>query len=119
LALALAGNCVPFWLISFGLQRIDSGLAGILMGIMPLTTMVLAHFFVPGERLNTTKAIGFMVGFGGLVMLIGPAALAELRGEGRSSCISWRFWAARSATPSTPLSRVTGRRPTRWSPPRA
>ena len=81
-AMALAGNCVPFWLISFGQQRIDSGLAGILMGIMPLTTMVLAHFFVQGERLNTTKAAGFIVGFGGLVLLIGPEALLELRGQG-------------------------------------
>ena len=58
LAISLAGNCLPFWLISFGQQRIDSGLAGILMGIMPLTTMVLAHFFVRGERLNGTKAGG-------------------------------------------------------------
>ena len=81
-AMALAGNCVPFWLISFGQQRIESGLAGILMGIMPLTTMVLAHFFVRGERLNRTKAVGFAVGFVGLVMLIGPEALLELRGQG-------------------------------------
>ena len=27
-AISLAGNCVPFWLISFGQQRIDSSLAG-------------------------------------------------------------------------------------------
>lgn len=81
-AMSLAGNCVPFWLISFGQQRIDSGLAGILMGIMPLTTMVLAHFFVRGETLNATKAAGFLVGFGGLVMLIGPDALLELQGQG-------------------------------------
>ena len=73
---------MPFWLISFGQQRIDSGLAGILMGIMPLTTMVLAHFFVRGERLNPIKAAGFVVGFGGLVTLIGPEALLELRGQG-------------------------------------
>jgi drug/metabolite transporter (DMT)-like permease len=82
LAISLAGNCVPFWLISFGQQRIDSGLAGILMGIMPLTTMVLAHFFVRGERLNGTKATGFLLGFVGLVVLIGPDALLQLRGEG-------------------------------------
>jgi drug/metabolite transporter (DMT)-like permease len=81
-AMSLAGNCVPFWLISFGQQRIDSGLAGILMGIMPLTTMVLAHFFVRGERLNATKAAGFLVGFAGLVMLIGPDALRQRRGQG-------------------------------------
>jgi drug/metabolite transporter (DMT)-like permease len=82
IAISLAGNCVPFWLISFGQQRIDSGLAGILMGIMPLTTMALAHFFVRGERLNATKAAGFVVGFGGLVTLMGPEALLELRGQG-------------------------------------
>ncbi len=82
LAISLAGNCVPFWLISFGQQRVDSSLAGILMGIMPLTTMVLAHFFVRGERLNRVKATGFLLGFIGLVVLIGPQALLELRGEG-------------------------------------
>jgi drug/metabolite transporter (DMT)-like permease len=82
LALSLAGNCVPFWLISFGQQRVDSSLAGILMGLMPLTTMVLAHFFVHGERLNLIKAVGFLLGFAGLVVLIGPTALLQLRGEG-------------------------------------
>jgi drug/metabolite transporter (DMT)-like permease len=82
LLLAIAGNCMPFWLISFGQQRVESGLAGILMGIMPLTTMVLAHFFVQGERLNPIKAAGFAVGFVGLVVLLGPTALLELEGQG-------------------------------------
>ena len=82
LAISLAGNCIPFWLISFGQQRVDSSLAGILMGLMPLTTMVLAHFFVRGERLNLVKAAGFLLGFIGLLVLIGPTALLQLRGEG-------------------------------------
>ena len=80
--ISLAGNCLPFWLISFGQQRVDSSLAGILMGIMPLTTMVLAHFLVRGERLNRIKAAGFLLGFVGLVLLVGPQALLGLRGEG-------------------------------------
>jgi drug/metabolite transporter (DMT)-like permease len=82
LLLAIAGNALPFWLISFGQQRVESGLAGILMGIMPLTTMVLAHFFVQGERLNAIKAGGFALGFAGLVVLLGPTALLELEGQG-------------------------------------
>jgi len=82
LLLAVAGNALPFWLISFGQQRVESGLAGILMGIMPLTTMLLAHFFVQGERLNAIKAAGFTVGFAGLVVLLGPTALLELEGPG-------------------------------------
>jgi drug/metabolite transporter (DMT)-like permease len=44
--------------------------------------MALAHFFVRGERLNAIKAAGFVVGFGGLVTLMGPEALLELRGQG-------------------------------------
>jgi len=82
LAMALMGNCVPFWLISWGQQRIDSGLAGILMAIMPLTTAMLAHFFVAGERLNRYKAAGFVLGFVGIVVLMGPAVLLELSGSG-------------------------------------
>jgi drug/metabolite transporter (DMT)-like permease len=119
LAISLAGNCVPFWLISFGQQRIDSGLAGILMGVMPLTTMVLAHFFVRGERLNRTKALGFAVGFVGLVTLIGPEALMELRGQGRALlsqlavlggavCYAVNTIVARHRPPSDPLVAAAG-----------
>ena len=81
-AIALLGNCVPFWLISWGQQRIDSGLAGIFMVVMPITTLVLAHFFVRGERLNAAKTAGFALGFVGVIVLIGPDALLELRGTG-------------------------------------
>jgi drug/metabolite transporter (DMT)-like permease len=119
LAISLAGNCVPFWLISFGQQRIDSGLAGILMGIMPLTTMVLAHFLVRGERLNRTKAVGFVVGFVGLVALIGPAALLELRGQGTellyqlavlggAICYAINTIVARHRPPADPLVAAAG-----------
>lgn len=80
--LALVGSAVPFFLISWGQQRIDSGVAGILMGIMPLAVMVMAHFLVPGERITRVRALGFASGFAGLVMLMGPAALAEIGGEG-------------------------------------
>ncbi len=82
LALAVLGNALPFWLISWGQQRIDSGLAGILMAIMPLTTLVLAHFFVAGERLNPIRLAGFVLGFFGIVALVGPDALLELETGG-------------------------------------
>lgn len=87
LAMAIAGNCLPFWLISAAQQQIDSGLAGILMSIMPLTTLLLAHFFVQGETLSGFKLLGFLLGFVGIVILIGPEALLELKGQGTA------FWA--------------------------
>lgn len=89
LAMAVAGNCLPFWLISAAQQHIDSGLAGILMSIMPLTTLLLAHVFVPGEALSGGKLAGFCLGFVGIVVLIGPEALLEIEGEG--TAIWWEL----------------------------
>lgn len=79
--IALVGNSAPFFLISWGQRTIDSALAGILMAIMPLSTLLLAHFFVAGERMTAWSAAGFAIGFAGIVMLMGPAALAGLDGN--------------------------------------
>src|SRR5688572_19437629 len=79
--LALVGNCVPFFLITWGQQFVDSALAGILMAAMPLATMVLAHFFVAGERMTPSRGGGFLIGFTGIVFLMGPAALAGMGGS--------------------------------------
>jgi drug/metabolite transporter (DMT)-like permease len=78
--LAIVGNCMPFWFITWGQTAIDSALAGILMAIMPLTTLLLAHFFVTGERMTSNRVLGFLLGFVGIVVLMGPAALAGLGG---------------------------------------
>ena len=79
---AVVGNVLPFWLISWGQQHIPSGLAGLLMAIMPLTTLVLAHLFVEDERLSGIRVLGFAIGFSGIVVLVGPNVLLELRGVG-------------------------------------
>ena len=80
LILALIGNCIPFTTITWGQQRIDSALAGILMAVMPLATMVLAHFFVRGEHMTRNRVMGFMLGFVGIVVLMGPMVLAHTIG---------------------------------------
>jgi drug/metabolite transporter (DMT)-like permease len=79
--IALFGNALPFSLISWGQRFIDSGLAGILMAVMPLATLSLSHFLVPGERLTARRLGGFLLGFSGVVVLMGPAALLKL-GDG-------------------------------------
>ncbi len=66
------GNLLPFFLISWGQQTIDSGLAGMIMAIMPLITMLLAHYFIVGEDLNRFKIIGFLLGITGVGLLLGP-----------------------------------------------
>lgn len=72
LVLALFGNVLPFHLIAWSQLHIDSSLAGILMAVMPLFVLTLAHFLVPGARLTPYRAAGFVVGFAGVVVIIGP-----------------------------------------------
>jgi drug/metabolite transporter (DMT)-like permease len=72
---------MPFWFITWGQKFIDSALAGILMAIMPLATLLLAHFFVAGEGATRMRVAGFCLGFIGIVVLLGPAALAGLGGS--------------------------------------
>lgn len=81
-ALAIAGNCLPFWLITRAQLTIDSSLAGILMSVMPLSTLLLAHVFLSDEKLDGRKLSGCLIGLVGVIVLIGPEALLELQGQG-------------------------------------
>jgi len=75
---ALFGFALPFFLIGWGEEKIDSGLAAILMGAMPLTTVLLAHLLTEDEKLNFRTSVGVLLGLIGLVVLIGPQKLATL-----------------------------------------
>ena len=80
--IAVVGNCLPFFLISWGQQHLESGLAGILAASTPLFVLVLAHFVLDDEPLGRRHIVAFMVGFAGIVVLIGPDSLAALGGSG-------------------------------------
>jgi len=78
IAAGLTGNILPFTLISWGEERIDSGLAAIYISIVPITTLVLAHYFTRDERFTWRRLAGVVMGFSGILVLIGPQALLHL-----------------------------------------
>ena len=80
-AIALIGNCLPFFLISWGQQHVESGLAGILAASTPLFVLVLAHFTLDDERLSGRHVGAFGLGFCGIVALMGPDSLAAVGGS--------------------------------------
>lgn len=87
--IGLFGNALPFTLIGWGEERIDSGLAAILMSVMPIATLLLAHFYAEGERMNPARIAGVTMGFGGVLVLIGPDALSGLGGDaGRQAAVA-------------------------------
>ena len=78
--LTMLGNLVPFTLISWGQLHIASSQAGLLMALVPISTMVLAHFFVAYERLTAQRVLGVLAGFAGVAALVGGEALSGLGG---------------------------------------
>ncbi len=84
-------SAVPFMLLSWGQQYVTSGFAGVSMAAVALMVLPLAHFLVQGEQLSLRKAVGFVIGFIGVVVLIGAQAFestgAGLEPFGRLACL--------------------------------
>ncbi|GAA6163763.1 EamA family transporter [Pelagimonas sp. KU-00592-HH] len=85
-------SAIPFMLLSWGQQYVTSGFAGVSMAAVALLVLPLAHFLVPGEHLTLRKGLGFLMGFVGVVVLIGGNAFqstgAALETFGRLACVT-------------------------------
>jgi drug/metabolite transporter (DMT)-like permease len=68
-------NMIPFSLIVWGQQYIDSGFASILIAATPLFTIIFAHFLTSEEKLTLNRMLGVILGLTGVIVLIGPKAL--------------------------------------------
>lgn len=72
--LGLLNVALPFGFLTWGLQHVPSALAGVAMGAVPLMVLPLAALFSPGETITGRRVAGLLIGFVGLVVLIGPGA---------------------------------------------
>ncbi|UVO49317.1 EamA family transporter [Sphingomonas sp. SUN019] len=118
LVLALLNNVVPFALYGFAQQHIASALAGILNATTPLWGVLVAHLFTRDERATSAKIVGVLLGFAGVVTMIGGDALGRLGGNtlAQAACLaatlSYAFaavWSRRFAAAGVkPLSVATG-----------
>jgi drug/metabolite transporter (DMT)-like permease len=62
---------VPFLLIALGERYVSSSLAAILIASMPLMVALLSVWFSPDDRPTGRRLAGLLVGFGGVVALLG------------------------------------------------
>ncbi len=76
--MGLLNNAIPFSLIVWGQTQIASGLASILNATTPLFTVVVAHYLTADEKMTGGRLAGLVIGFAGVVVMIGPEALAGL-----------------------------------------
>ena len=67
--IGIVGNFLPFYLISWAEQHIQSSTAGILMGIGPILTLILSHFFTKDDKFTISKLTSICIGFVGLIFI--------------------------------------------------
>ncbi|MEP2715806.1 DMT family transporter [Pseudophaeobacter sp.] len=78
LGMGALNNAIPFSLIFWGQTQIESGLASILNGTTAMFGAVVAGGLLKDEPLTTQKLIGAALGFLGVAVIMGPAALTSL-----------------------------------------
>lgn len=65
----------PNVLTAFAMTQITTGLGAMIQAAGPLIVAVLAHMLFAEERLSARRIMGVLMGFAGIALLIGPAAL--------------------------------------------
>ncbi len=82
--LATLAILLPFFLIAWAEQEIDSGTAAILNATMPLFTLFFAAALLADEYLTVARIVGVVLGLAGVAVLIG----GEISGEGDAASIA-------------------------------
>jgi drug/metabolite transporter (DMT)-like permease len=75
---ALVNTAVPFWLLSWGETRIDSGLASIIQGAVPIFNALIAFGFFREARVGGLRLLGLGIGFVGVALLVGAQPQGRL-----------------------------------------
>ena len=78
LVMAVVNIVIPFTLITWAEQRVDSTLASVINGAVPILVIPIAALALRDEPLSPGRIAGVLVGFAGVAVLVGfdPAATA-------------------------------------------
>jgi drug/metabolite transporter (DMT)-like permease len=77
---ALVNTAIPFWLLSWGETRIDSGLASIIQAAVPIFNALLAFVAFREVRVTGSRLLGVAVGFVGVALLVGAQPEGKVLG---------------------------------------
>jgi drug/metabolite transporter (DMT)-like permease len=86
-AFAVVEFVIPFSAIALGERWISSSLAGILIATVPLTIAPLSRFFGLHEPLGAWRLTGLILGFIGVVILLGFGTVSGVAGWAGVGCM--------------------------------
>jgi drug/metabolite transporter (DMT)-like permease len=90
LVMGFLNNALPFTFFVLAQGEIGSALAAILNATTPLFTLLVAHWGTTDERLTPAKILGLVLGFSGVVAMMGGAALlgSEVTVLAQAACLA-------------------------------
>ena len=114
IVMAIINITIPFLLITWAEQYVESSLAAILTSPVPLFAIVLSAWFLPDEPIRVNGLVGLVVGFVGVVIITsrGPDRRGRVARRASSRC-SARPSATRAARSTRDATSAACRR---WSP---
>jgi len=71
LVMSVVNVALPFALITSAEQSVDSSIAAILNGGVPLFTIVIAALFLHDEPITVNRIFGLLIGYAGVILLVG------------------------------------------------
>jgi drug/metabolite transporter (DMT)-like permease len=80
IVVALVNTAIPFWLLSWGETRIDSGLASIIQASVPIFNALIAFVAFREVRVTGVRLLGVAVGFAGVALLVGAQPEGKVLG---------------------------------------
>ena len=76
-AIGLLNSTVPFTLISWGQQSVDTATTAILIATTPFSTLLLSHCMTGDDKITRYKLLGLVLGFAGVIVLLGHDAVVN------------------------------------------
>ena len=68
--IGVIGNFIPFFLISWAEQSIQSNTAGLLLSVAPILALILSHFFTKEDKFTYRKFFAIIIGLIGVIFIL-------------------------------------------------
>jgi len=78
IGMAMLNVVIPFIMIAWAGRTIGAGVLSLLMGVGPFLALIGSHFMTDDDRLTARKLVSVLLGFAGILVLLGPSIFAGL-----------------------------------------
>ncbi len=80
--MAVLNMVAPFYLIAWAGKTETAGIIGLLLGTGPFLALVGSHFLTTDDRMSARKVLSVILGFAGILVIIGPSVWSGMVGGG-------------------------------------